>query len=42
MKMSGRQTLIGAKAADGRRPVMWWIDGAWVHKGWLMPEVTHG
>lgn len=23
----------------GARPVEWLIDGKWVHKGWLMPEI---
>ena len=23
-----------------RKPVYWFIDGVWVHKGWLMPEAT--
>lgn len=24
----------------GARPVIWLIDGKWVPKGWLMPEVN--
>ncbi len=23
----------------GSRQVMWFIDGEWVHKGWLLPQV---
>ena len=26
--------------AEGALPVMWLIDGEWVHKGWLLPQVA--
>ncbi len=34
-----KQTHMGPKTADGRRPVHWWINGQWIQKGWLMPQI---
>ncbi len=39
MKSVKKTTKFGPFEADWRRPVYWLIDGKWVHKGWLMPEV---
>ena len=37
-----RQTKIGSPEKDGRRKVWWLVGSFWKHKGWLMPQVSHG
>jgi hypothetical protein len=34
-----KTTKIMGKGGDGKSPVYWLIDGEWIHKGWLLPQV---
>ena len=38
-EFGGTLTMLVSRPHDYADLVLWLIDGVWVHKGWLMPQI---